>query len=37
VADARAAGKARLTLKVPQELKECGISTPVPTTPAPGK
>ncbi len=35
VADARAAGKERLTLKVDEELKQCGISTPVaaPATP----
>ena len=30
VADARAAGKERLTLKVDMELKQCGISTPTP-------
>ncbi len=32
VADAHAAGKERLTLKVPEELKQCGISgTPAPS------
>lgn len=35
VADARAAGKERLTLKVDEELKQCGISTPVPAIPTP--
>lgn len=35
VGDAHAAGKQRLTLKVEQELKQCGISTPVPATRAP--
>lgn len=35
VADARAAGKDRLTLKVDEELKQCGISTPVPASPTP--
>jgi small-conductance mechanosensitive channel len=35
VADAKAAGKSRLTLKVQEELKQCGISTPVPATPTP--
>jgi predicted membrane channel-forming protein YqfA (hemolysin III family) len=37
VADARAASKERLTLKVEQEMRECGYSTPVPATPAPSK
>jgi predicted membrane channel-forming protein YqfA (hemolysin III family) len=37
VADARAAGKERLTLKVDEELKQCGLGTPVPAAPAPGK
>jgi hypothetical protein len=35
VADAHAAGKSRLTLKVEQELKQCGISTPVAPSPTP--
>lgn len=35
VADAHAAGKQRLTLKVDTELKQCGILTPVPATRAP--
>lgn len=35
VADAHAAGKQRLTLKVEEELKQCGISTPVPPSPTP--
>lgn len=36
VADAHAAGKERLTLKVETELKQCGINaTPLPSTPAP--
>ena len=39
VADAQAARQERLTLKVEEELKQCGISTPVPgslPTPKPG-
>ncbi len=35
VADAHAAGKQRLTLKVDEELKQCGISTPIPASPTP--
>ena len=35
VGDAHAAGKSRLTLKVEQELKQCGISTPVVPSPTP--
>jgi hypothetical protein len=31
VGDAHAAGKDRLTLQVDQELKQCGLATPVPT------
>lgn len=39
VAQAHAAGKSRLTLKVAEELKQCGINvTPIPSTsPTPGK
>ena len=35
VADANVAGKSRLTLKVQEELKQCGISTPIPPSPTP--
>jgi hypothetical protein len=35
VADAHAGGKQRLTLKVEQELKQCGISTPIPASATP--
>jgi Na+/melibiose symporter-like transporter len=37
VADAHAAGKDRLTLKVPEELKQCGIDTPLAPSPTPGR
>jgi hypothetical protein len=37
VGDALGAGKSRLTLKVEQELKQCGISTPIPASPTPAK
>jgi len=33
VADAHTAGKDRLTLQVEEELKQCGLATPVPSTP----
>lgn len=37
VADAHAAGKERLTLKVDEELKQCGISTPPVPSPTSGR
>lgn len=35
VAEAHAAGKTRLTLQVPEELKQCGFATTADATPAP--